>query len=168
MSTATKVEPILDNIPEELKALDQWVVWRYEERTKVPYQPGNPDRRAKTNDPSTWSALALAHNVFSSGEWAGIGFVFSPDDPYCGIDFDGCLIDGKLADWAWEWIAELLCAGAYREISPSGKGIKFFCCAKLYGKGGKRPIGEDDHTGIEVYDRGRFFAVTGDIWSHQT
>jgi putative DNA primase/helicase len=169
MSTATKVGPILGNIPDELKELAQWIVWRNEgrdgERTKIPYQPRYPERRAKTNDPSTWSSFAAAVSVFRSGQWDGIGFVFSPDDPYCGIDFDGCLIAGKLADWARRWIQHL--DGAYAEVSPSGRGIKFFCRAKLAGKGGKRTTQADDHTGIEVYDRGRFFAVTGNIWSQE-
>jgi hypothetical protein len=169
MSPANKTGPILENIPDELKELNQFVVWRNEERdgelTKVPYQPAAPERRAKSNDPATWSALAIAHDLFWSGQWDGIGFVFSPDDPYCGIDFDGCLVDGDVAEWAWEWIADLLSAGAYGEISPSGKGIKFFCRARLPGAGGKRTIGEGQHTGIEIYDRSRYFAVTGEKWS---
>jgi putative DNA primase/helicase len=169
MSPANKTVPILENIPDELKDLNQFVVWRNEERdgelTKVPYQPAAPERRAKSNDPATWSALEIAHGVFSCGPWDGIGFVFSPDDPYSGIDFDGCLVDGNVAEWAWEWIAELLSAGAYGEISPSGKGIKFFCLARLPGAGGKRTIGEGQHTGIEIYDRSRYFAVTGEKWS---
>jgi hypothetical protein len=165
-TTTTTNAPILDDIPAELKERPQWIVWRNEARaggpTKVPYQPRCPGRRAKTNDPGTWASLEAALDVFSRGGWDGIGYVFSPDDPYCGADFDGCLEGGELAEWASTWLAEL--AGAYGEVSPSGRGIKFFCRAKLAGTGGKRAVGDGEHTGIEVYDRGRFFAVTGNAW----
>lgn len=166
-ANARKVGPMLDNIPAELLDARQWVVWRAETRngepTKVPYQPRRPERRAKTNDPATWGDLATAHSVFWAGDFSGIGFVFSPDDPYCGVDFDGCLDGIEVAEWARLWIDDL--DGAYGEVSPSGKGIKLFCKAKLPGPGGKRSIGAGKHAGIEVYDRSRFFVVTGDVTS---
>jgi primase-polymerase (primpol)-like protein len=87
--------------------------------------------------------------------------VFSPDDPYCGVDFDGCLDGGGLAEWARPWIEQL--ADCYMEVSPSGRGIKVWCRAKLPGIGGKRTVG-GDHAGIEVYDQGRYFAFTGNVW----
>jgi primase-polymerase (primpol)-like protein len=49
----------LDIVPDELKALPNWVCYRMEERygqpkpTKVPYNPITGDK-AKANDPSTW------------------------------------------------------------------------------------------------------------------
>ena len=45
--------------PVELKALRQWVIWRYEVRpgkdksAKVPYQP-RTGHRARTDVPATW------------------------------------------------------------------------------------------------------------------
>ena len=45
-----------------------WVVWRKFDQgngksTKVPYQPDNPGRKAKNNDPATWSNAATAISV---------------------------------------------------------------------------------------------------------
>ena len=82
-------------IPEELKALPQWVVYRLvwngerKKYDKIPYQiNGN---KAKTNDPSTWTTFKNVLNAANGGKFDGVGFVFTKDDPYCGIDFDACL-----------------------------------------------------------------------------
>ena len=44
---------------------------------------------------------------------------------------------------------------SYTEVSPSGTGLHIFCLGELPGKGVKRPQ-------AEMYDRGRYFTVTGD------
>ena len=62
--------------------------------------------------------------------FSGIGFVFSSSDPYCGIDLDNCIDDGKVKAWA-ETIVEKLKAVSYGEVSPSGNGIKFWTRATL-------------------------------------
>lgn len=65
--------------PQQLTALPQWVFWRPDESRKCSFQING--RFAKTIDPSTWAAY--------DDRWAGIGYVFSDDDPYAGIDLDG-------------------------------------------------------------------------------
>lgn len=156
------------NVPVELRQLPQWICWRLEWKpkskkpNKVPYQALDSERKAKPNDPATWTTFGEAASALeASGDWFnGLGFLFARDDPYVGIDFDGCLdVDGNLADWAKPWIDRL--PGAYMEISPSGLGVKAWCRGRLPGTGKSRPIGEEEHTGIEVYDRGRYFCVTG-------
>ena len=53
----------------EYAAQKRWVVWRYvrtapdKKPTKVPYQPEHPRRKAKNNDPSTWSDFACASSA---------------------------------------------------------------------------------------------------------
>ncbi len=162
--------PSVDNIPDELKARHQWVVWRYEWRgkkwTKIPYQPAYPAWKAKADDPATWSTFDAAWSTFLAAAFDGIGYEFSANDPYCGIDFDGCLDNGNLVEWARTWLSEL--SGAYAEISPSGCGIKIIVRATLPGSGGARPVGDDSHSGIEIYDRGRFFTITGNLWIPQS
>ena len=83
--------PNPENIPAELKQDPSWVCWKYEKReaspgkqTKVPYQPSG--RLAKSNDPKTFSTFEAV--MKASGAFAGIGFVFHKDNPYCGADFD--------------------------------------------------------------------------------
>src|SRR5574343_1054362 len=110
--------------PAELKSLRQWIVWRDEAGRKVPYQPDG--RLAKTNDPTTWRTWEECQ----VGGFSGPGFVFAESDSFCGIDLDGCYCEGQIAPWASE-ILDLFTRNYYAEISPSGKGIKLWVCARL-------------------------------------
>jgi putative DNA primase/helicase len=164
---SSQSSPAIENIPDELKARRQWVVWRYEFRdrkwTKVPYQPAHPRWKAKTDDPSTWSTFDAAWSTFLAGGFDGIGYVFSKDDPYVGIDLDNCLKDGRPLEWARDFISDF--AGTYGEISPSGNGVKLWCSGKLEGDGTRRNgFGPDGSGAIEMYDQRRFFAMTGQMW----
>jgi putative DNA primase/helicase len=84
-------------VPDDLKELDQWVVWRYERRngkpTKVPCRTSG--ELASVTNPSTWTSFERALECWRQfpRQYAGIGFVFSAADPYCGIDLDGCIDD---------------------------------------------------------------------------
>jgi hypothetical protein len=84
----------------------------------------------------------------------GIGFVFTQQDPYCGIDFDGWVSnEGEIGQWAADKIQRL---GGYAEFSPSLTGIHVIVRAKLPGTGRNNRA-----RGIELYDSQRFFTVTG-------
>ena len=152
----------LPAVPAEIKAKTQWVVWRAEKRdgkpTKIPYQVNQ--RKAQTNLGDTWTDYQTVCNHLDN--FSGIGFVFSAHDPYCGIDLDNCIDDrGNIQAWA-EPIVDRLKAICYGEVSPSGKGIKFWTRAKLP-NGAKHKVYLDEGAGeaIEAYDRGRYFTVTG-------
>jgi len=93
----------LENIPEELKQRPQWVLWRYvgrgdEKPAKVPLT--TEGRFAKVNDPTTWATYEDAVAAVEHIQCEGIGFVFTEDDPYCGVDIDNCRDPetGKLND----------------------------------------------------------------------
>ena len=161
-------------VPAELKQLRQWVVWRQESRsgkaTKVPYQING--KRAKTNDSSTWADYqSVCQALIANPEKnEGIGYVFAPDDPLCGVDLDDCLVNRKLKPWAI-LIVKKLKQVSYGEISPSGNGIKFWTRGSLpTGIKHKIYLTEDGavvpqgavHAGaIEAYDKTRFFTITG-------
>jgi putative DNA primase/helicase len=116
-----------DEIPDELKAREQWVNWRYEIRapatteTKVPKRPHG--YFASHSDPTTWSTWEDVLAGFNAGGFAGVGFVFTEGDPYTGIDFDNvrCPHVGTIDAWAWEWLQRL---DSYTEVSPSGAGLQ--------------------------------------------
>jgi putative DNA primase/helicase len=156
---AVAVDPA--GIPGELAALPQWVVWQYEWRdgkwTKVPIDPKN-GRKASSTNPSTWSTLAEALKSHHPDKTDGIGFVFAADDPFCGIDVDDCLDPntGEVVAWAVPILDRF---PTYAEISPSRTGIKLFI------RGQKKPewkCKRNYESGkVEIYDRKRFFAVTG-------
>ena len=153
-----KVPINVGSIPEELKELNQWVGWRFEHRTnspkptKVPYDPSTGSR-ASTTGLSTWVTFEKALSYFSSGHCDGIGFVFTPDDPYVGVDLDGCWdsLTGTMESWAADIVKRL---DSYTEISPSGKGIHILVKGKL-------PPGRRRKDGIEMYDLARYFTMTG-------
>lgn len=87
------------------------------------------------------------------GRYSGIGFVFSADDPYAGMDIDDCRNPetGEIAPEAKAVIDRL---NSYTEVSPSGTGVKIWVKARLRGAGSRR----DNY---EMYDRGRYFTITG-------
>ena len=162
-SNSASVRPAIDvaAIPLELRERDQWVTWkcvlRKGKANKLPFN-ARTGAAASTTDSSTWSSFAVAMAAFrADASLAGVGFVFSADDPFCGIDLDGCIRDGQLTPEAQAIISEF---STYSEISPSGTGVKMFirgnkaaipsCCCK-------RVAGLKQ---IEVYDRARFFVVT--------
>lgn len=148
-----------NEIPSELKSLPQWILWRKEERdgkpTKVPYQVTG--EMAQANNRRTWSTFASAVKFYLEGDYDGIGFVFSRQDNYIGIDIDNCVVDGKPNTFATEIIDTL---DSYTEFSPSGKGIHIIIKGNLpqgvVGTGRK-----NTKHGLEVYQYGRYFSFTG-------
>jgi hypothetical protein len=165
----TAADPIkFDAIPAGLQGLRQWVMWVYEDRhgkpSKIPYQVNR--RPAKSNDPNTWSDFGTAKARFANGGFEGVGFVFSKDDPYCGIDLDCCRDpeNGTITEWAKEIIVKF---GSYAEVSPSLTGVKIFCEGSWpFSNGKKIRLSSDQRVrdrspAIEGYDSGRYFTLTG-------
>jgi len=144
-------------IPAELRRRPQWVVWRFEERdgkrTKAPYQPANPQKRASTTDPATWSDFAIAAEVAGAAD--GLGYVFTQDDPYVGIDLDACR-DPETGSLTSDAGAILCALDSYSEASPSGTGVHVVVQATLRAEGPNRS------GRIEMYDHARFFCMTGE------
>lgn len=130
-------------IPRELTDLNQWMTWSIRDGAKVP--------AGKSNDPATWKPFAVVKDLDRKA------FVFSENDPYCGVDLDDCIDDGHLTDWAYE-IVEKLQGVSYAEISPSGKGVKLITRAK-------KPSGSrcSNGKGVECYDHSRFWTITGNV-----
>ncbi len=144
--------------------LDQWVLWMYEYRgdskTKVPQQTNG--KRADSTDPLTWTSYEAAMDKLTRypKHYAGVGFVFHVDDPFCGVDLDNCLDEyGVVRPWAQGIIERF--ADTYMEVSPSGNGVKIWARGSLPQNMGKVVI---DTGGIEMYDRFRFFTVTGNVY----
>ena len=148
------------------------MLWRYDLRdgewSKIPYDAKRPKSKAKADDPSTWATFDEAWNQYNRGGWDGIGYEFASDDPYFGVDVDKCLDQGQLLEWAAPIVETL--QPTYGEISPSGTGIKFIARGKLPSeKGTRRPgMGPFGTGALELYDHGRYFALTGDVFGAQS
>lgn len=150
------------HIPPALIGLIQWIVFkvfpdpeRPEKLKKIPYNPIT-GRHASSTDPSAWVSFDTARAAVESGQYDCIGFAFSEDDDYVGIDFDDVFEDGEFDPDA---LAEIQALGSYTELTPSGGGFHVIVLANNLPQGKKKTLGDD--TGREIYSSGRFFTVTG-------
>jgi hypothetical protein len=111
---------------------------------------------ACSNDQKTWSSFEIAEILAQEKHMSGIGFVLEKKlGIYC-IDVDDCIsTDGSLNKTA-RYALEPFKFGTYCELSYNKTGIHVF---------GMGTLPEDELGGargdIEVYDDGRFIAVTG-------
>ena len=116
-----------------MKELAQWINWRYEERdgeiTKVPICP-HTGELAAVDRPETWGTYDEAARASKEHGRDGVGFVFTEEDPYAGIDLDKCRDpeSGEIEEWARELIEHL---DSYTELSPSGSGVHVLLKSKL-------------------------------------
>lgn len=149
--------PNIDGIPNHLRRFPHWVLWRFDwvedSWAKVLYDPIS-NRRAATDDKSTWGSFELVVRLYSEqqDQFDGIGFVFSLEDDLCGIDFDDCVHGGELLEGRSEWLEKF---NSYTELSVSGTGLHVIVRG-TWGKGRRRKDPD-----VEVYDRLRYFTVSG-------
>lgn len=140
----------LDAIPCGLRDRRQWVVWRFQRRgekqTKIPLR-ADGGGRAKSTDPSTWATYDEAVAAVSKLSADGLGYAFSEEDDYVGVDLDEALSDVDRG-------AILSLLSSYSETSVSGRGAHVIVRGKLPGPGRRRGP-------VEVYASGRYFAMTG-------
>lgn len=158
--------PVLfDNIPAELRAIDGWLLWRYERvdgrYTKVPYSVHGG--AGSSTDPTTWATFEQARAAYEAGGWDGVGLAHTFDHGLTGIDLDKCRAGqtGELRPSETAIVARL---DTYAEASPSGTGVRAFAFAT---KPGRRCVLPSKR--YEMYDGqtadgkpgGRFLTVTG-------
>lgn len=148
-----------DNIPQELKNLHQWVCWQAapisDKPGKIRKLPINPrtGEAAQSNNPDTWTDFRTA--AAASSRFSGLGFMFA--NGYFGVDIDGIEEDiksfqqGEPQNIVGEFLHSL---ASYGEYSVSGKGLHIICKGKL-------PAGGRRRGNVEMYERGRFFVMTG-------
>lgn len=146
-----------DKIPDELKQLNQWILWREEivdeKPTKVPYRSVD-GRHASVNNPLDWCSFDNAVNSVSRINASGIGLVTTRSDRFCFVDLDNPNGDIKITERQNEIFRTL---DSYAEISPSGNGLHIICEAVLPELGRRR-------NKIEIYDNLRFFTFTGNVY----
>lgn len=145
-----------EKIPQEMKNAQRWVLWKLREMpnrktTKVPICAKN-GYGAKSNDESTWVSFNEALNKCEYYHCNGLGFMLG--DGFFGVDIDHAMnTDKSLID---KFVNEL---DSYTEISQSGEGIHILCKGVL-------PLGNRRKGNIEMYDKARFFALTGNIYNN--
>lgn len=139
-----------ENIPEQLKMLDQWVCAHGD--SKVPMQSFESKAASSTN-PETWSTFDMAYDAVSKGFYDYCGFVFA-DNGLVGVDIDtGHDDEGFLTPLAADIIGK---CGSYTEKSKSGRGFHILIKGTLPFKG------KNNLAGVEIYKSARYFIMTGD------
>lgn len=148
------------SFPQELKRRKQWVCWRLEpdkDGGKPKKMPINAmtGKGAMSNNPQTWTDYQTAFDAYEKYGYTGIGYMFTKDDGYVGVDVDHCY-DPQTGEFNEVAKAIIARQKTYMEFSPSGNGVH------LYFKGIK-PAGSSKNSemGVEMYESGRYFTVTG-------
>ena len=140
-----------DNIPEDLKRLNQWVCANAD--SKVPMQANRP-YAASSTDPTTWASFEDALWAVEHGYYDYLGFVFN-DNGIVGIDIDdGFDRNGNPTLLASDIVGK---CWSYTEISRSGRGVHVFIKGDIPFKG------KNNLAGVEMYKTARFFIMTGDM-----
>jgi hypothetical protein len=141
-------------IPDQLKHYKQWVAWSLiEEGGKTKKLPtylhsDNTVRRAKWSSPNNFYSFDEALAIYSTHtDFHGLGFVFTPDDPFVGIDLDKLLPNDERHRW--------VDYNTWSEFSQSGQGVHIIVEANL------PKAFKPSHGQVELYSQGRFFALTG-------
>ena len=150
-------------VPNELKALKRWVCFKIEirdgETGKFPIN-SMTGRYARSNDDTTWSSFNTALLGCVKYKCDGIGFMLG--DGIYGVDLDNHpnkqtgeleLPIEQFDKLCNEFIETL---DSYAERSWSGNGVHIICAGKLPGTRRKT-------TCVEMYEKGRFFAFTGNV-----
>ena len=140
----------LNNIPDELKYLPQWVGVGVD--SKVPMRVDTLYSASSTN-PDTWCSFDSAREAIEMGEITYPGFVFN-DNGIVGIDIDeGYAEDGFMSELAADIIGK---CKSYTEKSKSGRGFHILLKGELPFKG------KNNLKGVEIYKSARYFIMTGD------
>lgn len=155
-----------------MTAIPQWFIWRLTynhskgKYDKAPCAPDGSVYAMDAADPANWLPYdtALAHLARlrlknEQGIAYVIGFRFTKNCGYWFLDIDGCVVDGKLTEWA-NWFYQSL-PNAFFEYSSSGKGVHFIGRGQVP-EHRTRPSAQwkADHKGVdlEFYTDGRGIA----------
>jgi putative DNA primase/helicase len=142
-------------IPEELRQRPQWINWRFVERggklQKVPVS-ARTGQSLDHLDPANHRSFEDTVHFLDSEYIDGVGYVFSEEDPFLGVDLDDVLDPdtGEIQSWAANVVEKL---DSYAEISPSGTGVHIIMRGKIPANRKRGPL--------EIYDHAHFFTITG-------
>lgn len=176
-TTIERIESNTEHVPAVLRNKERWLCFRTEtdsngNPTKVPKAPrwtvdGDTVYNIGTKSDDEWTDYLSARSFVQETQEQlddrsaldGVGFVFTEDGPFVGIDMDHVL-DPETGEFVVPEAKEVLDRlDSFSEISTSGDGLHVIVHA---------PDGLDDDyqnrkDWLEMYDSGRFFVTTGDM-----
>jgi len=148
--------------PEELKAFNQWLLYRLQwnesksKYNKIPstINNGRLINGSKTNE-AHWMSFDTAIHHLEQGLGDGLGFCITPYDPFLCLDFDKCIQE----PWCFEAIKNFDSAA---ELSVSKEGCHIFIEAEK--PGGMGTKSKTFHNSkVEILGNGQFVALTGEF-----
>lgn len=145
--------PVFTSIPEALRTLKRWVIWK---DSKVPFLATAINSKASVTDPNTWASFDSAQAAYEEGGYLGVGIVLNGDG-LVGVDIDHCVKDRKPSAQAMALLEQIGCQ--YIELSPSGNGLRSFG----YGANIEGVRGDADSLKVELYSNKRYLTVTGHV-----
>ena len=146
----------LQNIPQEIKSLKQWVGVSAD--SKIPRKLFSP-YAASSTDPATWGSFVGVEEAIERNAISYPGFVFN-DNGIVGVDIDdGYDEEGFLSPLAADIIGK---CKSYTEKSKSGRGFHILLKGDLPFKG------KNNRNGVEIYKTARYFIMTGDVMLYDT
>ena len=155
-------------IPAVLQQTQGWILWMYEWRERWVKPPCGPNgaRLPGWQRPSSRLSFRYAVELARTGSphgVGGVGFVFTPQTPFVGIDIDHCR-DRATGEIAPDIVQVLEGLGTYAEVSPSGTGIHIIGrvdnkaeLVKLVERHGVK------HGTLDIFVAGRFLTMTGKV-----
>jgi putative DNA primase/helicase len=159
--TANRIlKPQFDHIPDELKELDQWLVWSIKPHPETPGDYIKPPKNPATGggagkkDAANWSTYDVVRQHYQAGHCDGIGFVVTADQGIVFVDFDG-VRDPDTGEIIVPEVRQIIAdADSYTEVSCSGTGIHILVRGrKPAGWTKQKPTAADGtQYAIEVYD----------------
>jgi hypothetical protein len=161
LTDQSQIVPFTPNaVPEQLKSLIRWVLWKAlpdakkpGTLSKVPYDGRFTDTKASHSDPATWTSFDTCLRAYEDRADTGAdGLMVAAGDGLVGIDLDDA-IDPTTDQPTPEAQRIIDLVNSYTERSVSNTGIRILAWAdeqKSF-----------RYKGVEVYFRQRFLTVTG-------
>lgn len=169
---AKTYEALEKNVPEEMKALPNWCVYKTFQREDKD-KKGKVLKSAVTGEgasskrASDWTDFNTAMEYAKQNGYAGVSFLLEAKNGITCIDLDECIKNaqtGEMKERAEKLIEGL--KGTYMERSTSGNGVHIFIKDDVLKNGKYRSTSVNAEKGdLEVYDNQRVISMTGDMLS---
>lgn len=158
-----------EGIPAELKRHDRWCLWRLEQQNsrwkKQPLDLSNKPIDVTSSE--SWSSFEDVWAEYDKGIYSGIGFCLAAEG-LVFVDYDSEDTPLTLND-----LGPFLVKG-WTERSPSGTGLHTVVVAGKKAKACRFVPDSPKIKQVEIYDRNRYFTVTGhlagecaELWANQ-
>lgn len=160
--SAIRAPSIAATVPDELRSLPGWLIWRYEhpegakKPRKVPFYVNGGRRQGvqgSHQDRSQLVTFDAARAAAITRGFDGVGLALMPEFGIVALDFDNCMVDGGVHP-----DVEGLVAGTYAEYSPSGNGVRAFMRGQL---GDNKSNESGQPFGFETFSTKGFVTLTG-------